>query len=331
MESKRKFLISKSTLLSSLTVLTIVFTIIFTFVFAILRLEDYSKKVENSHQIIVYINDLDEEQKKDISRKILNIEGVSSLKFESKEVALKAVANEIGLELNPNENPLNDAFYVYLKNDTNLDKLKNSISNLEEVNLVDMRTTSLQNSMTFIKNLNDIKIQTSVLLSILGLVMIYNMIGITVKSRKKEIHDVIEEGTNPKEIRKIFFIENFIILFLSIIISIFVYQYIKEFLFNSVFKEIFGSDSGFLSMKESVVVLVVFVISLFISYLTNYFAFKSYFKKDADKEEDTTEENTEYTLENSSTIEEIKNDFDKDFSEEEIQEEIFMGEEDEKF
>lgn len=59
-----KITVDKKTFLSSLIALTTLFLIIFGFLFAIIRFNNVNEKIENTNQVIIYLKDLEDNQKK---------------------------------------------------------------------------------------------------------------------------------------------------------------------------------------------------------------------------------------------------------------------------
>lgn len=64
-----KITVDKKTFLSSLIALTTLFLIIFGFLFSIISFNDVNEKIENTNQVIIYLKDLEDNQKKKSARK----------------------------------------------------------------------------------------------------------------------------------------------------------------------------------------------------------------------------------------------------------------------
>ena len=74
MQDNKKYtkkLTDKGIFLSAIITLTIVFVIVEFFAFALLNLKEYSSMQANTNQVIVYLNDLDEDTKNNLSQKII--------------------------------------------------------------------------------------------------------------------------------------------------------------------------------------------------------------------------------------------------------------------
>ena len=81
MQDNKKYtkkLTDKGTFLSAIITLTIVFIVIEFISFGLLNLQEYSSTQVSTNQVIVYLNDLDENTKNELSKKLVELPGVSS-------------------------------------------------------------------------------------------------------------------------------------------------------------------------------------------------------------------------------------------------------------
>lgn len=275
--SVKKLLGDISIFSSSVITLVIVFIITYTFAFALLSLKSYNSKFENSNQIILYLNDIESEAKEKLNTKILELPGVSSTRFESKEVAIKASSKELGIELPENENPLSDVFYVYLKNDVNIEKLKDSLVNMTEIKEIDFRTKALESSIAFTKNIQKLTFNSSIVLVLFGTLMIYNIIGFSVKSRRRAIHANLLNNVNPKILKNAFFMEAVIVTILATAISLVIYTGLKSFLINSITLLIPGYTVSIYFVTEIMIAVAILFITIFISFIINFLVMNKYY------------------------------------------------------
>lgn len=275
--SVKKLLGDISIFSSSVITLVIVFIITYTFAFALLSLKSYNSKFENSNQIILYLNDIESEAKEKLNTKILELPGVSSTRFESKEVALKASSKELGIELPENENPLSDVFYVYLKNDVNIEKLKDSLVNMNEIKEIDFRTKALESSIAFTKNIQKLTFNSSIVLVLFGTLMIYNIIGFSVKSRRRAIHANLLNNVNPQILKNAFFMEAVIVTILATAISLVIYTGLKSFLINSITLLIPGYTVSIYFITEIMIAVAILFITIFISFIINFLVMNKYY------------------------------------------------------
>lgn len=309
-----KKLTDRGTFLSAIFTLTVVFIVIEFFSFVLINLKEYSQIQVNSSQVIAYLNNLDESTKNELSKKMVELPGVSSVRYESKEIALKAAVKELGVAVNEDENPLNDAFFIYINKNVKLDQLKQSLLNMNEISAVDFRTKVLEKNIEFSKGLDALTVKVSAIFAIVGLIMIYNIVSFLVKSRKKEIYDFLEMGVNAKKLKRTFFRESALIIFVSSILSFGIYQGVRELLVDNI-KQLIPSYASTVSiLEEAIIAFLLFIVALVIALIISFFAMNRYFKlktleKIIVKEEN--EQNEEEPLKENEKIKEESKEEDK--------------------
>ncbi|WP_068267738.1 cell division protein FtsX [Caviibacter abscessus] len=305
--SVKKLLVDKSIVFSSVITLIIIFILTYTFSFGLLSLKSYSTKYEDSNQIIAYLNDLSEENKIELNKKILEVPGVASIRYESKEVALKISAKELGVELSNEENPLNDVFYIYLKNDVNINKLKDSLTKMSEIKEIDFRTKAIESSMAFNKNIRTLTYNVTIVLALFGALMIYNIVGFSVKSRRRVIHANLLSKVDPQSLKIAFFMESVITTIIATVLSFGIYIILKKFLIESITILIPAYTASIFLVTEIEIAIAIAVITIIIALIINFLMMNKYYKMsyyETEKEkmdeliESTVEENIENTDEN---------------------------------
>lgn len=233
-------------------------------------MKEYSQIQVNSSQVIAYLNNLDESTKNELSKKLVELPGVSSVRYESKEIALKAAVKELGVAVNEDENPLNDAFFIYINKNVKLDQLKQSLLNMNEISAVDFRTKVLEKNIEFSKGLDALTVKVSAIFAIVGLIMIYNIVSFLVKSRKKEIYDFLEMGVNAKKLKRTFFRESALIIFVSSILSFGIYQGVRELLVDNI-KQLIPSYASTVSiLEEAIIAFLLFIVALVIALIISF-------------------------------------------------------------
>lgn len=222
-----KIRINRNNALSSITTLVTIYLIIFLFAFSIISFKNKSEEIRNTNQVIVYLKDIDDQTKLNVTKKILELPGVSSLTYESKKVALKYATVELGVEIPEEENPLNDALFIFLNKNVDINELKNSLLNISEIGAIDLRTKAIQSSVDIANASEKIIINFIVLFSIIGFVMMYNTISFSVKARRKEIYDYLQAGVSSLDIKKAIYRQVSIVISLSLLISFVIYRILK--------------------------------------------------------------------------------------------------------
>lgn len=288
----------KNLFILPIVTLTTIFLLIEFFVFALISLKDMSLDKQNSKQIIVYISQLEENEKKEFSKKLLQLPNVESIRYESKEVALKAAILELGVEVNENENPLEDAFFVYINKDANLEQMKDSFLNMKEITAIDFRSKALENASNFDKGIEALSTKITTILSVIGIIMIYSVMVFEVKSHKKEIHEYLANGVSKTKLKKTIFMENVLILILSSVFSFIIYQVLRTLLIKNIQMVLPTYKMGLSVITEILVILMILFASFGISAIISYFAMDKYFISNdkiekIDKEQEEILEETE--------------------------------------
>lgn len=280
---------NKNIFFSSIASLTMVFTFLNIFTFVILTVNDYKADKVNENQIIIYLHNIEAERKNELQKKILRIEGVSSIKYESKQEALNNIKDVLEVELNDDENPLNDAFYVYLNNDTNVKKLKVELSNLEEINTVELKEQQLINSIAFNKNLDNIIIRTGIILISFSLIIVYSLTNLYVKSREKDIKASFDSLEERQYIRVSFIFETIATIIISSLIGYFIYSGLRTFVIQGI-SILSPSFINIVSKNSEKIIAVIFtIITIIISLIINAIDLKKYYSKKNKKEIENVE------------------------------------------
>ncbi|WP_073507553.1 cell division protein FtsX [Streptobacillus notomytis] len=269
----------KGAFFSVVTTFILIFTLINIFVFGALNADSYRLKEEQANQVILYINNLNDEEKKALQEKVLNLDGVSSLRFVSKDVALKSLERELNVDLSSEPNPLEDAFFVHLRRDVNIDELNTKLSELSEVSSIDLRAKVVNQTVMFSSALDYFIKYAVIFLIIFSVIIIFNIVGLTVKTRKREIYESLLEGKSKEFIKTTFFLESVIAVLISGAISYLMYVQIRSSIVGLIEKAK-GSTAvqGFSTLgKETNVLFIVLLITLILVFVINYLLLNRYY------------------------------------------------------
>lgn len=269
----------KGAFFSAVTTFILIFTLINIFIFCTLNADSYRLKEEQANQVILYLNDVTDEEKNALQTKILNLDGVSSLRFVSKDVAIKSLEKELGVDLSSEVNPLEDAFFVHLTRDVNIDDLNAKLSGLSEVSSIDLRAKVVNQTVMFSSALDSFIKYASIFLIVFAVIIIFNIVGLTVKTRKREIYENLLEGKSKGFIKTTFFLESVLAVLISGGASYFMYVKIREAIVNLIQKARGVTGAlGFSSLeKESYVLLIVLGITIVLVFIINYLFLNRYY------------------------------------------------------
>ena len=260
----------KGTFFSSIVSFMLIFSLINIFVFGAINLDSYRLKAEQSNQVIAYLKDITEEEKSGLQTKLLEINGVSSVRYISKDVALKSIEKELNVDLSSEPNPLEDAFFIYLNKNVNADDLQNKLTELNEIDSLDLRAKVINQTVAFSNNLDSFIKYACIALGAFALIMLYNISVANVKTRKTEIYRSLIKGEKRLFIRTTFFIESLIAILISGVASYYAYTYIREGIIelvkNSTLENVVFSTMD----KEIYVLCIVLALTVLLSLIINY-------------------------------------------------------------
>ena len=160
------------TFFASLISLFLIFTLINMFLFGAINLNIYRIKAENSNQAIIYVENLDDDKRAEFENKVKNIEGISEIQYVSKQTALDNISKELNVDLNGDDNPLEDSYFVFIKKGANVDNLRVDLESLSEITSMDLREDVITKTFNFSNGLDSFIKYASVSLAIFAFIMI---------------------------------------------------------------------------------------------------------------------------------------------------------------
>ena len=250
------------TFFASLISLVLIFTLINMFLFGAINLNIYRIKAENSNQAIIYVENLDDDKRAEFENKVKNIEGISEIQYVSKQTALDNISKELNVDLNGDDNPLEDSYFVFIKKGANVDNLRVDLESLSEITSMDLREDVITKTFNFSNGLDSFIKYASVSLAIFAFIMIYTISISNVKTRKTEIYSNLIKGNSKLFIRTTFFIESVINILISGGLSYLAYTYIR---------------TNAIGLVQTVL-LVVILLTIFLSLIINYILLGKYFR-----------------------------------------------------
>lgn len=273
----------KESFITNVVSMTAVFVLINLLIFAFMNIKTYVQSMENENKGIIYLNTLSEEEINNLQKSLLQENGIISLKFESKDIALQAVASELGINLNKDENPLSDAIFVYIDNDVDLTQLKNKLESYKEISEVDLRSEAINHNRLINNEINRFATFATVGVLVFTLIILYHVSTFTVKSNEKEILNDANNNMRLVFTKTSFFIENIFTFILSYILGFFVYIQIKKFILTMLteIQPKFFFKTGF--SEELAISAMILILIVFVSAFVNYVSLHRYFNKTFNK------------------------------------------------
>ncbi len=236
--------------ISSAIAVAITLTIISLFLIFTTHLQTFTRNVESSMEIAVLV-DFDyesEEQEKKIEESIKAIDGVSSVKYSSKEDEFNYYIEQYDDEetkavFEPfrDDNPMHDAYYVEAASGDQIRTVAEEIRKIEgvsEVNYGGQSTIDMVAAMINIRRFGGIFVLA---LGVLAVFLIQNTIKLTIYARQDEIDIMRNVGATNGFIRAPFVWEGVITGILGAILPILLTIYGYKFAYNLVHGVMFSS------------------------------------------------------------------------------------------
>lgn len=215
--------------LSAISAVTVTLVLLAVFLIIAGNVSLFANNIENDVSIHVVLNENVEKQK-DITqaeKEIKQINGVRSVKFSDKDAELELMIKERGEELamyRGKENPLNNAFFVYVNNADNVEKVTDEIKKLSFVSDAVYGGNSVKQMVQIINMVRTGGSIGVLLLTLLALFLISNTIKMTIYARNTEISIMRNVGAANWYIKVPFMLEGMLIGLLgSILPCLFVY------------------------------------------------------------------------------------------------------------
>lgn len=215
--------------LSAISAVTVTLVLVAVFLIIAGNVSLFANNIENDVSIHVVLKENIEKQKdiEQAEQEIKQINGVRRVKFSDKDAELELMIKERGEELEMyrgKENPLSNAFFVYVNNADNVEKVTEEIKKLDFVSDAVYGGSSVKQMVQIINMVRTGGSIGVLLLTLLALFLISNTIKMTIYARNTEISIMRNVGAANWYIKVPFMLEGMIIGLLgSILPCLFVY------------------------------------------------------------------------------------------------------------
>ena len=215
--------------LSAISAVTVTLVLFAVFLIIAGNVSLFANNIENDVSIHVVLKENIEKQKdiEQAEQEIKQINGVRRVKFSDKDAELELMIKERGEELEMyrgKENPLSNAFFVYVNNADNVEKVTEEIKKLDFVSDAVYGGSSVKQMVQIINMVRTGGSIGVLLLTLLALFLISNTIKMTIYARNTEISIMRNVGAANWYIKVHFMLEGMIIGLLgSILPCLFVY------------------------------------------------------------------------------------------------------------
>jgi len=202
---------------ASISAVTITLLILGVFILLAMNVNHITEVIENQVEIKAELDlAMDESQVPDLENDILNLNGVKSVKYVSKEDGLKQMKEKFGddaylLDGLEEENPLNDTFIVQAFEPQDIGTIAKHIESMDYVTEVDYGKTTVDKLFVTTYWIRNIGLAFILGLAFTAMFLIANTIKITIYARKREIEIMKLVGATNWFIRWPFFVEGFLL------------------------------------------------------------------------------------------------------------------------
>lgn len=224
-EGFKNILKNKKSTSASLIIMCLTMLIFGVFFIIGENINSVMQQIEGAQGIEVFLNDISEDKTKEVGDYIRNIDGVSTVKYKTKEEALNQLKSQFGenaylLNGYDEENIFPASYIVNLTDLNKSSEVQEKISDIDknvsnnDDKLINKITSSDQTISTLINLANGVRIVTGVILAFLIIISVFiiaNTIKLTVHSRRKEISIMKYVGATNSFIRWPFIVEGMIL------------------------------------------------------------------------------------------------------------------------
>jgi len=235
----------RSALMSMATILSITTILIIVGMFLLISINSslFLKNIESQLEIIVYLeDDISNAELNTLENNFNSIDGIKEVKYVSKKEAYQRLSKDLGEQKNIlsaiETNPLPASFEIQMKDPKVIEQIANRIVEFKKVEEVEYGQETAERLLNFTSIFRRAGILVLTLLIFASILLIFNIIKITVYSRRSEIEIMSLAGATSWFIKWPFIIEGFLQGFISAILSTIILYNFYFFAVNKVHQAI---------------------------------------------------------------------------------------------
>lgn len=271
--------------LSACSALTVTLILFGVFLMIAGNVSLFATNIEDDVRIHVV---LDSNVKKDsdiekIQKSLEKVKDVKKVEFSDKDAELELMIKERGEDLKMfrgEENPLNHAYFVSVKNANNIDKISEEIKRINGVKAVAYGGDSVTQLIKILNSIQNGGLIFVGLLSSLALFLISNAIKMTIYARNKEISIMRNVGATNWYIKIPFMLEGVFIGILGAILpcvfTFFVYNYLYNAMNGQIITGVFRLQPVYPFTLQ--VCLLITCFGIIVGLLGSFFSTTKYLK-----------------------------------------------------
>jgi cell division transport system permease protein len=223
--------------LSALAAISVTLFLTAACLVTVVHVDRFSHSLEDSLRIHVVLNtDVSEEQTKAIGEQLKSLPQVTKVDFSDKDRELQLMIEEKGeaFSIYTEDNPLSDAYFVYLESGQQLAETAREIMKIEGVASAVYGGQSASNLADVLVKVRWIGYGAGGFLLLLSLYLIYNTIRSAIQSRQEEIQIMRQVGASNAYIKGPFELEGILLGAAGAAIPYFVFAWLYPNLYGMV-------------------------------------------------------------------------------------------------
>lgn len=271
--------------LSAISAITISLFLMAAFLVVGIHVDHFATNVQSDLSIHVILDQdiVEDDQIDAIEDQILELSNVDSIEFSDKENELELMIDEKGDAFSiykGEENPLSNAFFVYVQDEKHIQDTSEQIEQIEGVSSSAYGGSSVTQLINLLDMVRKVGYGVILLLLILSIYLIFNTIRTTIFSRQEEIIIMRQVGGTNAFIKRPFEVQGVLIGFFGSLLPVaalyFGYAKLYEVLEGQLFSNLFSL------IKPNQIVwqvgLIITLIGLLIGGFASFWAVTKYLK-----------------------------------------------------
>jgi cell division transport system permease protein len=245
-ESFSGFKKAKMSGIITLFTITVSLLLLGIFILVLTNFNDVVQNIRDRIEIEAFIQDKLPQAKKDsLYKHIINIYGIRTAKFISKDEAAKIFSDEFGEDINKvlDFNPLPESFRIALiddvKNSEDIQKITQEMKAIEGIDDVMYRKTLLELLDRRARIFSEISFVIGIIISLISIFLISNTIRLIIHSKQKIIETMKLVGANSFYIKVPFILEGLLHGFIAGIIASLILFSIIDFILPIIGEDLF--------------------------------------------------------------------------------------------
>lgn len=272
--------------LSSITTITITLLLVALLMMVGLHVNRFSQGIARELAIhaVAAPEILEQSQIDELAGQIEAIENVDHIVFSSRDDELENMINEKGeafAAYRGENNPLSNAWFVYVKDETQIADTAAQIQNLPGMQAAVYGGTSVSRLVDVLVMIRRFALIGALGMLLLSMFLIYNTIKTTIASRQREISVMRTVGATSRFIRVPFELEGCIIGFFGALIPFLLIVWLYPMLYERLHGRLFISEFTLMPVGEAnwAAGIVLFVTGILTGWLASTLAARKYLRK----------------------------------------------------